>query len=159
VSPLQFFFLSAAAALQPLPFAPSLGALVSSDTLIRCESVQVYHHHPRPRILLDSVYNIIYAGISCMGLPTSIAVLAIFLSCGLDDRATVCRPLGSRWSWLVYSTEFSSGRWPASGFVGHNCGCRIAGPPTLPRNRLWVFLVWGHSKQQVAGQLKFSPKH
>jgi hypothetical protein len=51
-----------AAALQPLPFAPSLGALVSSDTLIRCELVQVYHHHPRPRILLDSVYHIVYAG-------------------------------------------------------------------------------------------------
>jgi hypothetical protein len=41
---------------------PSLGALVSSGTLIRCELIQVYHHHPRPRIPLDSVYHIVYVG-------------------------------------------------------------------------------------------------
>jgi hypothetical protein len=72
-----------------------------------------------------------------MGLTTRIEDLTIFLSCGLGDRATLCRPLGNRRSWLVDVTEFSSGRLPTSGFVGHNCGCRIAGPPTLPRNRLW----------------------
>jgi hypothetical protein len=65
----------------------------------------------------------------CMGLPTKIEVLAISLSWGLGDRATLCRPLGNRRSWLVYGTEVSSGRLPTSGFVEHNCGCRI---PCLP---------------------------
>jgi hypothetical protein len=83
-----------------------------------------------------------------MGLPTRIEVLAISLSCGLGDRATLCRPLGNRRSWLVYRTKFSSGRMPTSGFIGHNCGCHIAGPPTLPRNRLWVFPCLGALHQE-----------
>jgi hypothetical protein len=38
------------------PTAPSLRLLVPSSSLIRCEPVQVYHHHPRPRVPLDPVY-------------------------------------------------------------------------------------------------------
>jgi hypothetical protein len=42
--------------------APSLSALVPSGTQISCETVQVYYHHPRPRILLYPVHHIIYPG-------------------------------------------------------------------------------------------------
>jgi hypothetical protein len=44
------------------PAAPSLRPLVPSASLTRCEPVQVYYHHPRPRIRLDPVYHIIYPG-------------------------------------------------------------------------------------------------
>jgi hypothetical protein len=39
--------------------APSLGPLVPNSSLIRCEPVQVFYHHPRPRVPLDPVYYII----------------------------------------------------------------------------------------------------
>jgi hypothetical protein len=89
-----------------------------------------------------------------MGLPTRIEVLAISLSCGLGDRATLFRPLGNWQSWLVYCTS----RLPTSGFVGQNYGCRIAGPPTLPQNRLWVvpclgaLQTAGHRSVEVLAQ-------
>jgi hypothetical protein len=44
------------------PAAPSLRPLVSISTLIRCEPVQVYHHHPRSRVPLDPAYHNIYPG-------------------------------------------------------------------------------------------------
>jgi hypothetical protein len=74
-----------------------------------------------------------------MGLPTRIEALAISPSCGLGNRATVCCPLGNLQNWLVYHTEFSSGRWPASGVGGHTGVCHVDGPLSLLHNRLWVF--------------------
>jgi hypothetical protein len=41
---------------------------------------------------------------------------------------------GNLRSWLVYGNEISSGHWPASGALGHNCGCRVDGPVNLPLN-------------------------
>ena len=41
---------------------PFLWLLVSSSSIIRRESVQVYYQHFRPLVLLDSVYHVIYPG-------------------------------------------------------------------------------------------------
>jgi hypothetical protein len=40
------------------PTAPTLRPLVLSGSRIRCELVQVYHHQPQSRVLLDSLYHI-----------------------------------------------------------------------------------------------------
>jgi hypothetical protein len=42
--------------------AASLRLLVPSSTLISCEPVQVYYHHPRPRVSLGPIYHSIYPG-------------------------------------------------------------------------------------------------
>jgi hypothetical protein len=41
---------------------PSLRPLIPNSSLIRCEPVRVYHHHPRPRVPLDPIYNTINLG-------------------------------------------------------------------------------------------------
>jgi hypothetical protein len=115
--------------------APSLMFLVSCSSLISCQPVQVYYHHPRPRVPLDHVYHITDPG---MGLPTRIKIWAISPSCGLGDRATLCRPRGNLRNWLVYCTEFSSGHWRASDVGGHNGGCHVNSPKNLLHDRLWV---------------------
>jgi hypothetical protein len=98
-----------------IPAAPSLRPLVLSGSLIRCEPFQVYHHHPRSRVPLDTVYHIIYLGDYLVwALPWGLEP-----SCGLDDRATLYRRRGSPRSWPVCRNEFSSGHWPASGVGGH----------------------------------------
>jgi hypothetical protein len=78
-----------------------------------------------------------------------IEALVISLSCGLGDRATLCHLLGNLRSWLVYHTEFSSGRWPTSGVGGHNCGCRAGGRLNLLHDLLWVVPYLG--VPQIAG--------
>jgi hypothetical protein len=42
------------------PAPPSLKPFVLSSSLIRCQPVQVYHHHPRSRVPLDPVHHNIY---------------------------------------------------------------------------------------------------
>jgi hypothetical protein len=86
----------------------------------------------------------------CMGLPMKTEVLVISPSCAFGDRATFFRPLGKQRSWLVYRTEFSSGRWPASGVGGHNCGWSVGGTLGLPHDLLWVVPCLG--VPQIAGR-------
>jgi hypothetical protein len=47
---------------QTAPTAPSLRPLIPSGSLIRCQSVQVYNHHPRCRVPMDAEYHITYPG-------------------------------------------------------------------------------------------------
>jgi hypothetical protein len=44
------------------PTVPSLRSLVWIGYLIRCELVQVYHHHPWSRFPLNPIYRVIYPG-------------------------------------------------------------------------------------------------
>jgi hypothetical protein len=83
--------------------------------------------------------------------------LAISLSCGLDDRATLCRLLGNLLSWLLYRIEFSSGRWPASDVGGYNCGCRVDGPLSLPHNRLGLSLSGATPNSRSQGSRSSRP--
>jgi hypothetical protein len=74
-------------------------------------------------------------------------------SCELGDRAALCRPRVSLRGWPACRNEFSSGHWPASGVVGHNCGCHVDGSLDLPRDRLRVVSCWrGGVVPQTAGR-------
>jgi hypothetical protein len=42
------------------PAAPSLRLHIPSDSLISCQSFQVYHHHPQSRVPLGPLYHIVY---------------------------------------------------------------------------------------------------
>jgi hypothetical protein len=94
---------------------------------------------------LDLRFRWILYTTPCTGLPTRIG------ACGLGDRAILCCPPGSPRSWPVCRNEFSSGRWPASGVVRHDCGCRVDGPLNLQRDRLWVVPCRG--LPQTAGRI------
>jgi hypothetical protein len=72
-----------------------------------------------------------------------VEALAIFLSCGLVDRAIPCPPLYNLQGWLVYRTDISSNHWPASGVCGHIRGCHVCGLLNLPHDLLWVVLCLG----------------
>jgi hypothetical protein len=102
------------------PTAPSLCSLwplVPNSSLTRCESVQVYHHHPWSRVLLDPVYHIIYLWDYLMwALPGWLELGQFPLCAGWTTEPhfvtlMVARAVG----------RFSSGHWPASD-IGHNCG-------------------------------------
>jgi hypothetical protein len=73
-----------------------------------------------------------------MGPPVRVEAGLTSFSCGLGDTATLRRPPGSPRSWPGGRDKFSFGHWPASDIGGHNCGCRVAGPPDPPRGRWWV---------------------
>jgi hypothetical protein len=77
---------------------------------------------------------------------------AISPSCGLGNRATLCRTSGSPQIWPGTRAVFPSGQRPASGVGGQSSGCRVDGPLNLPRDQLWIVPCRGCPKQQVAGQ-------
>jgi hypothetical protein len=89
---------------------------------------------------VDPVYHNIYPGdyLVWMGLPTRFGAWAISPSCGMGDRATLCRPPGNLGSWLIYRNEFLSGHWPASGVGGHNFGYHVCGSFNFPHDQLSV---------------------
>jgi hypothetical protein len=117
------------------PTPPSLKSLVPSGSLIRCQSVQVYHHHPRLRAPLDPAYHIIYPGYCLVrALPWGLRLGRFPLTAGwaIEPHSValvVARAVGQ---------EFSSRHWPASGAGGHNCGWHVDGPLNLQHDRLWV---------------------
>jgi hypothetical protein len=101
------------------PAAPSLKLLVPRGSLMTCQSVQMYHHHPRSRVPSDTVHHIVYLRYyPVRSLPKGTEVWAICLSCGLGDRATVFSLRSTPRSWPVCHNEFPSGHWPASGVDG-----------------------------------------
>jgi hypothetical protein len=115
---------------------PSLWALVPSSSLLRCQPVQVYYHHPRPMVPLDPVYHIIYLGDYllwafpqglklwrfplCAGWAIEPHFVALVVTCGVG--------------WF----DILSFHWPASSVGRHNDGCHVDGPRSLPHDRLWV---------------------
>jgi hypothetical protein len=108
---------------------------VPSSSLVKCASVQVYHHQPISGVLLDPVYHIIY--------PGDYLIWALPWGWSLGDRATLCRPYGNPHSWPICCNMFSSDHWPASSVGGHNCGCHVDGPLNLPHDQLQVIHCLG----------------
>jgi hypothetical protein len=73
----------------------SLGQLVSSSSLVRCLSVQVYYRHFRCRIFAESCTpHRSFWRLPCMGLPMRVGAWMTFLLCGLGYTITVGLPLG-----------------------------------------------------------------
>jgi hypothetical protein len=133
------------------PTAVSLRPLILSSSLIRCEPVQVYRHHPWPRFLWIMYTTWLIWVTTLYGPSHEEWSLSNFFFVWVGWWASFCRPCGNLHSCLVFRNEFSSGRWPASGVGRHNCGCLVDGPLNLPHDSR-SFLFWRYLKQQVTEQ-------
>jgi hypothetical protein len=88
-----------------VPAAPSLRPLVLSGSLLRWELVQVYHHHPRSRVLLDHLCELLLH----MGPPLRIGDCAISPLCCMSFTL-----LRGKIIWAIFDRPSVDSQWCCS---------------------------------------------
>jgi hypothetical protein len=120
------------------PAAPPLGPLILSSSVTRCELVQVYHHHPCTRVLLDPVYHIIYPGdypVLALSWGLELGWLPFHAGWAIEPHIVTLTARAVGQSVVMH---FHPVHWPASGVGRHNCGCCADGPLNLSHDERWV---------------------